>query len=251
MEQIIEGIVQGATEFLPISSSAHIVFLEKIRGFSSTNLAQLQIALHMGTLLSIFIYYFNDLKSIATNLKENKKLIICILIGTIPLIFVYLFFYDFIKNVLDDPGLSFIVASRCILITAFVLLITKFIKLNGATKLTYSIAIIIGCMQCLAIFPGISRSGITICSALILGVHSKEAAKFSFFLAIPAILGAGVLEISEALNNNLSFPYFALIVSFIIGYLCLRLLIFVTYEGKLWYFSAYCFIIGLITIFLF
>ena len=73
MEQIIEGFVQGVTEFLPISSSGHVVFLENLTGSSSTNLAQLQIALHIGTLLSIMVYYFNDLKSLVVNFKENKK----------------------------------------------------------------------------------------------------------------------------------------------------------------------------------
>jgi len=249
MEQIIEGIVQGVTEFLPISSSGHVVFLERIRGFSSTDLAQLQVALHMGTLLSIIIYYFNDLKDLIVSFEKNRKTIISILIGTAPLVFMYLFFYDFFKNILDNSYLSFTIASRCILVTAFILLMTKFFK-GGSKSLTYSIVLVIGCMQCLAIFPGISRSGITICSALILGVSSKEAAKFSFFLAIPAILGASVLEIGEIVKEGSSFPYLAFVTSFIVGYVSLRLLIFITYSDKIWSFSAYCFIVGLISIFL-
>ena len=249
MEQIIEGIVQGVTEFLPISSSGHVVFLERIRGFSSTDLAQLQVALHMGTLLSIIIYYFNDLKDLIVSFEKNRKTIISILIGTAPLVFMYLFFYDFFKNILDNSYLSFTIASRCILVTAFILLMTKFFK-GSSKSLTYSIVLVIGCMQCLAIFPGISRSGITICSALILGVSSKEAAKFSFFLAIPAILGASVLEIGEIVKEGSSFPYLAFVTSFIVGYVSLRLLIFITYSDKIWSFSAYCFIVGLISIFL-
>ncbi len=249
MEQIIEGIVQGVTEFLPISSSGHVVFLEQVRGFSSTNLAQLQVALHMGTLLSIIVYYFDDLKSLIVDFKKNKKTIVFILIGTVPLVFMYLFLYDFFRNILDSSHLSFSVASRCIIITAFILLMTKFFK-GGNKGLTYGIVLIIGCMQCLAIFPGISRSGVTICSALILGIRNKEAAKFSFFLAIPAILGASVLEIGEILNNSSSFPFLAFLTSFIVGYISLKLLIFITYSDKIWSFSIYCFIVGLISIFL-
>ena len=249
MDQIIEGFVQGVTEFLPISSSGHVVFLERIRGFSSVDLAQLQVALHIGTLLSIIIYYFNDLKSLIFDFKKNKKTIISILLGTVPLVFMYLFFYDFFRDILDTPYLSFSVASRCILITAFILLTTRFFK-SDDKSLTYGIVVIIGCMQCLAIFPGISRSGITICSALILGIGSKEAARFSFFLAIPAILGASILEVKEIINNDSSFPYLAFLTSFIVGYISLRLLIFITYSDKIWFFSVYCFVVGLITIFL-
>ena len=250
MEQIIEGIVQGLTEFLPISSSGHIVFLEKIRGYSSVNLAQLQVALHMGTLLSILVYYFEDIKSLIIDFSKNKEIIFYIILGTIPLLVMYFFFYDFFKNILDNSFLSFSVASRCMLITAFILLMTKFFELDSNKNLTYSIVLIIGFMQCLAIFPGISRSGITICSALFLGISSREAAKFSFFLAIPAILGASIIEIGEVLKDGSSFPYIAFITSFIVGYISLRLLIFITYTGKIWVFSIYCFAIGLISIFL-
>ena len=252
MNQIIEGIVQGITEFLPISSSGHIVFLQKIAGFSSSNLAQLQIALHLGTLLSIIVYYFKDIKGILLDSKNNSQLISFIFLGTLPLIFMYLFFYEPVKNIHNNIDLAFEVSTYCILVTGLILLVTKFID-TGNKSLTYSVVIVIGLMQCLAILPGISRSGITICSALILGVSSKDAAKFSFFLAIPAILGVGVLDFKDMLvNESVSrFPYFAFITSFIVGYISLRLLISIIYKGKLWYFSFYCFIIGLLTIFLF
>tara|TARA_Y100000996_G_scaffold362142_1_gene305336 strand:+ start:119 stop:874 length:756 start_codon:yes stop_codon:yes gene_type:complete len=250
MEQVIEGLVQGLTEFLPISSSGHVVFLEKIRGYSSVNLAQLQVSLHMGTLLSILVFYFADLKSLIINFSKNRKTIFHIIIGTIPLLFMYFFFYDFFKNILDNSSLSFSVASRCMFITAFLLLMTKFLRLDQNKKLTYRIVLVIGCMQCLAIFPGISRSGITICSALILGIGSKEAAKFSFFLAIPAILGASIIEFGEVLKDDSFFPYIAFLTSFIVGYISLRLLIFIAYSGKIWIFSIYCFAIGLISTFL-
>ena len=254
MNEIIEGIVQGITEFLPISSSGHIVFLKKITNFSANNLQQLQIALHLGTLLSIIVYYFNDIKSLVFNINKNRQFFSFIVLGTLPLIIIYLFFYDtIIKNILNDVDVGFDIASYCILITGFILLITKEFKTDTFKTLTYSTVLIIGFMQSLAILPGISRSGITICSALILGINSKEAAKFSFFLAIPAILGAGILEVKDIIvdSNSGPFPYIGFITSFIIGYISLKLLISIIYKEKLWYFSIYCFIIGLGAIFLF
>ena len=251
MNEIIQGIVQGVTEFLPISSSGHIVFLDRIGGFSSSNLAQLQVGLHLGTLLSILIYYFRDIKELFLNFKDNRRYISFIFIGTLPLVLIYFLFYDNIKNIHNNSDVAFQVASYSILVTGFILLLTKFAHTNK--KLTYCIVLIIGSMQCLALLPGISRSGITICSALLLGVSSQSATRFSFLLAIPAILGAGILDIKDIIVNDGGsyFPYIGFLVSFLIGYISLRLLIFFTYDGKLWYFSIYCFIVGLIAIFLF
>ena len=251
--QIIQGIVQGVTEFLPISSSGHIVFFEKITGFKSPNLAQLQIALHLGTLLSIVLYYFKDIKELLINYNsENKKYVSFIFVGTIPIVLMSLFFYKDISFILNSHDIAFDIASFCILITGCILLFTKLEK-PDSVKLTYSIVVIIGVMQCLAVLPGISRSGITICSAILLGISSKEAAKLSFFLAIPAILGSGILEIKDVISSGSSstFPYLGFITSFLVGYISLRLLIFITYSGRIWLFSFYCFIIGFLAIFLF
>lgn len=251
MSEVIQGIVQGVTEFLPISSSGHIVFLERLGGFSSSNLAQLQIGLHLGTLLSILLHYFKDIKELILSFKDNKRYISFIFVGTLPLVLTYFLFYDYIKNIHNNPDLAFQVASYCILVTGFILLLTKFASANK--ELTFRIVLIIGFMQCLALLPGISRSGITICSALLLGVGSKSAAKFSFLLAIPAILGAGILDIKDIIvgDGPSYFPYLGFVVSFLVGYISLKLLIFFTYDGKLWLFSIYCFIVGLIAIFLF
>ena len=252
MSQIIEGTIQGVTEFLPISSSGHIVLLEQISGFAPENLAQLQIALHLGTLFSIMIYYFKDIKDIFLNIKANFQFISFILVGTLPLIISYLFFYDFFKSIHNNLELGLQVASYSFLVTGIILLMTKYIKPN-AKNLTLSIAFIIGIMQCIAILPGISRSGITISMALLLGINSKNAAKFSFFLAIPAILGASLLEFKEVFQSQeaLTFPFLAFFTSLVIGYICLRLLIFVTRDGKLWYFSIYCFVVGILSILIF
>ena len=250
MDQIIQGMVQGITEFLPISSSGHIVFLDRISDFNSSNLAQLQIALHLGTLLSIIVFYFKDIKELLLDFKNSRKYFYFILVATMPLIFMYLLCYDLIKNIHNNPELAFEVTSYCILITGFILLMTKINKTDNNVKMNFLIVLIIGVMQCLALLPGISRSGITICSALLLGVSNKEAAKFSFLLAIPAILGAGILDIKDIISSNSEsvFPFLGFITSFLIGYISLRLLIFITYGGKLWYFSIYCFIIGLVAI---
>jgi len=250
INQIIEGIIQGITEFLPISSSGHIVFLKKIAGFSSDNLALQQIALHLGTLMSVIIYYYEDIKKIIWDF--DKKYMLYIFIGTLPLILSGLLLFDFFNKINDDMDLAFPIASYCILITGFVLLSTKFIS-NKDNPLTWKIVLIIGCMQCLAVLPGISRAGITISTGLLLGINSKEAAKFSFFLAIPAILGSCIIKSKELFTSEslYDFPTLGFITSLVVGYIAIRLLIFITVEGRLWYFSLYCFIIGLLTIFIF
>jgi len=250
INQIIEGVIQGVTEFLPISSSGHIVFLKKITGFSSDNLVLQQIALHLGTLISVLIYYYQDIKDLV--LKLNQKYTAYIFIGTLPLIFSGLFLFDFFDNINNNIEIAFPIASSCILITGFILLSTKFIN-NRNIDLNWKIVFIIGCMQCLAILPGISRSGITISTALLLGVNSKEAAKFSFFLAIPAILGSCIIKVKDVIGSESTydFPVLGFITSLVVGYIAIRLLIFITVEGKLWYFSVYCFIVGLLTLLLF
>ena len=140
MSQIIEGIIQGVTEFLPISSSGHIVLLEKISGFSPQNLAQLQIALHLGTLFSIMIYYFKDIKDIFLNTKANSQFLSLIAVGTLPLVLCYLFFYDFFKNIHNNLELSFQVASYSFLATGITLLlpVTVVKSLSSSKKLSFN-----------------------------------------------------------------------------------------------------------------
>ena len=248
--QILEGIIQGVTEFLPISSSGHIVFLKKITGFSSENLVLQQIALHLGTLVSVFIYYYKDIKKIILNF--NQKYTGYIFIGTIPLVFSALFLFDYFDKINSDMNLAFPVANYSILITGVVLLSTRFLKSENIS-LNWFVALIVGCMQCFAVLPGVSRSGMTISVALLLGLNSKEATKFSFFLAIPAILGSCVVKSKDLFvtDSLTSFPIIGFFTSLIVGYLAIRLLIFVTTEGRLWYFSIYCFAIGLLLLLLY
>ena len=243
--QIIEGLIQGVTEFLPISSSGHIVFLKKITDFSSENLVLQQIALHLGTLVSVFIYYYKDIKELLLNLKQRYTAYI--FIGTIPLVVSALFLFDYVDKINNNINLAFPVANYCILITGFILLSTKFISVDRR-PLNWKIAIIIGCMQCFAVLPGISRSGMTISVALLLGLTSKEATKFSFFLAIPAILGSCVVKSKELFSSQSisDFPILGFLTSLVVGYVAIRLLIFVAAEGRLWYFSIYCFTIGIL-----
>mgnify|MGYP001216551178 FL=1 len=248
--QILEGIIQGITEFLPISSSGHIVFLKKISGLSSEDLALQQIALHLGTLISVFIYYYSDIKSLI--LKLNQKYTGYIFIATIPLVISALFLFDYFDKINNNINLAFPVANYCIIITGFILLSTRLLKTEDKC-LNWHIALIVGCMQCFAVLPGISRSGMTISVALLLGLKSKEATKFSFFLSIPAILGSCIVKSRDLfIEQSLSsFPIIGFFTSLIVGYLAIRLLIFVTAEGRLWYFSIYCFAIGFLLLFLY
>lgn len=174
MNEILLGLVQGITEFLPISSSGHVVFLEKLANFQSSSMSQLQISLHLGTLLSIFLFFFKDYKKTLSNFNSNLfKEILQISVGTIPIIILAFFLFEKIDKLLDDSEQAFLIASYAITFTGFFLFLTKFFVNDLNKKITIKKALIIGLAQCIAVIPGISRSGITISTALYLGVGAK------------------------------------------------------------------------------
>jgi len=254
MNEILQGFIQGVTEFLPISSSGHVIFLEKIAGFKSSNMSDLQISLHLGTLLSIILFFYKDYKKTILNLNsKGAREILLIFVGTIPIIFLALFYFDSIDIILDNSDLAFSIASFAIIATGVILFFTRFIKKDSNKRITIKKAFLIGLAQCVAVIPGVSRSGITISTALYLGISPKNAFKFSFQLAIPAILGSSLLKIVNILisGGEFNFPFIGFISSFIIGYISLSILIFVTKNEKLWYFSFYCFFVGIILIIIF
>jgi undecaprenyl-diphosphatase len=249
MNEILLGLVQGITEFLPISSSGHVVFLEKLANFQSSSMSQLQISLHLGTLLSILLFFFKDYKKTLSNFNSNLfREILQISVGTIPIIILAFFLFEKIDKLLDDSEQAFLIASYAITFTGFFLFLTKFFVNDSNKKITIKKALIIGLAQCIAVIPGISRSGITISTALYLGVGAKDAFKFSFQLAIPAILGSSIIKLINilSLGTELNFPIVGFFTSFIVGYFSLWILILITKNQKLWYFSIYCFFLGII-----
>jgi undecaprenyl-diphosphatase len=251
---IFLAILQGITEFLPISSSGHLAVCQNILGIKDESSVLLAVILHAGTLLSILIYYFKEL--IALLEKKNHRVILLIIIGTIPAgIFGILIkkagFVDKIFTNMLIPGIG-------LLITAS--LLKWGMTRNEGTKeirdLSFIQALTVGLYQAFAIFPGISRSGSTIIGSISQKLKRSEAATFSFMLAIPAIGGAAFIEILSYFKNPHSFgeqfPFFTLIIGFIIsavvGFFALKLLLRSLKKGSLTPYAYYCFTLGSIII---
>ena len=249
LEAFILGAIQGLTEFLPISSSGHLVIFQSILGIKKSG-NQFEILVHLGTLMSVLLVFKGELKSILTSLrlKQTKNFILCIVLGTIPSIIIGIGFKDLIEGFFDDlfaVGISLI-------FTGSILLVTFFIKKSDKPYL-YKNSILIGLGQALAIIPGISRSGMTISVALILGLSPEKAARFSFILAIPVIFGATLITLIETNDYSqiLNFPgLIGLITSFAVGYLSLKWLLRWIESGKLYFFGGYCIVVGLLTVFI-
>jgi len=260
-EALILGAVQGLTEFLPVSSSAHLVFFQNIFGLKEPILF-FDICLHLGTLLAVVIFLKDDLKAI---ILEAIKLFIpgngttwkqrwntspyawfafLAIFATIPTAVIGLLFKDQFEALFSSvPAVG-----AMLIITGIFLYLTKNIKtsrkeMNNTTLLD---AIIIGFAQGIAIAPGISRSGTTISFGIYRGIKQDVAARFSFLLSIPAILGAAVMKFDSALSLHAGIlPYAAgAVTAGITGYLSLKLLSSMIRKGHLFYFAPYCAVMG-------
>lgn len=243
------GFVQGITEFLPVSSSGHIAILKNILGITTKNLF-FETSLHLGTLFSLIFFFrkkiVNLLKGMYSDIKdkkekkENLNFVLLVLIGIIPSAIVGLLLNDFVERVFSDLFLIGIFY----LILSLILFSTRFSK-NRMKSVNIVESMIIGLFQTVSLLPGISRSGTTISTALFLGVEPEKASDFSFFMAMPIILGS---FIKEFIDVKFSFDMNILIgifVSFLTGYLALILLYKVLRSKKFYLFSLYTFLIGI------
>ena len=247
IEAIILGIIQGFTEFLPISSSGHLVLGQAILDIDQPG-NEFEILVHLGTLASVIVVFYNDITGLVFSIKEKstQKFILFILLGTVPAVIIGLGMKVFIDNLFENVT----VVGLALMFTGVILYGSSFIKRKNKDH-SFISSILIGCAQAIAIIPGISRSGMTISAALFLGLSSKESARFSFLLAIPAITGAGLLI---ALDLDGAFPLTGIVSmaaffsSFIIGILALKWLLGWLEQGKFHYFGIYCFGVGLLTL---
>jgi undecaprenyl-diphosphatase len=246
VDALILGSLQGLTEFLPISSSGHLVLGQAILGVKQPG-NEFEILVHLGTLASVLVVFIDDIKSLFFSLtsKKTQTFILFILIGTLPAVAIGLGFKDIFVSLFENVT----AVGGALIFTGLVLYTSAHVKRKDKEH-TFLSSILIGCAQAVAIIPGISRSGMTICMALFLGLSAKEAARFSFLLAIPAISGAGLLTAIEV-NGTYPLPVTVaiagLISSFAVGVLALKWLLGWLEQGKFHYFGIYCFIVGLIT----
>lgn len=253
-EAIILGIVQGLTEFLPISSSGHLELGQVLLGMQNLHLyVFFDLVCHLGTLLAIFLVFREQILEI---IKTNHKKLLQVILATTPLI-PLVFILHPIKSLFNQPqylGFAFLFTALLLFIgtNADRLIKTKLIKNKWGESF------VVGVFQAIAIIPGISRSGSTISSGLMLGWQAKDAATFSFLLAIPAILGGCVIEIldytlhpTEIASVSFLQYFIGFLFSFIIGYFSLLLVIKLTVTKRISGFAWYCLILGLSTLFYF
>ena len=253
LDAIILGIVQGLTEFLPVSSSGHLVLTEALLGVSSNDIT-FEITVHLASLLAVFIYFRHSilrlLQSIVRpHMIEERRMIVFLIVGSIPAGVVGVLFKDFFERAFGDPFM----AAVFLLVTGAILLSTRFVR-PGEKRVTGIRALLIGCGQAVAIFPGISRSGSTISAGLLLGVKPEVAAEFSFLLAIPAIGGAAILQTKELMNLNAALfgPYaVGFVTTFLFSLAAVYAVLSVIRRGRFNYFAYYCFAAGALGLYLF
>ncbi|MBN1847247.1 MAG: undecaprenyl-diphosphate phosphatase [Deltaproteobacteria bacterium] len=258
LEIIFLGIIQGLTEFLPVSSSGHLVIFRNLMGFKEPELL-LDTALHLGTLSAICFYLRADIKKMMTEVWRGNfsgpyaSLVWAIIMGTIPTAFIGLFFRDFFEKAFGSIWL----VSIMLIITGVILIIghiapialKPLIKDHGTkTRVGIIGALIVGIAQGMAIIPGISRSGATIVSGIVFGLDRELAGRFSFLLSIPAIVGALILQLdAEAVNRMGILPLLlGFVTSAMVGYLALKLLMKMIRKGTLYHFAPYCILLGIV-----
>ncbi len=247
------AILQGLTEFLPVSSSGHLIILKNLLHVKEQGLS-IEVYLHLGTLLAVLLYYFKDIWDILIHWKKNLKYIELIILGSIPTAIIGFIIYKLTNDYtfsIKMIGLFYLINSL------FLLYVDRFQSkysdrhlLKETKDIGIIDAILIGTVQGMAAFPGISRSGSTVGSAILRGINAKDAAKFSFLLSIPAIGGAFLLEyISKGVGFESNF-LIPMLISFGVGYLAIHLFIKILTSHKLRYFAFYTFLLSLICFFI-
>ena len=252
VEFIILGILQGITEFLPISSSGHLLIGRTIFNIESNISGSfIEIFLHGGTLLSILIFYKKDILFEINNLfNQESNFLLNIIIATIPAAIIGFLFKDIINvYFFDINNIQYLCFSYLFL--SLILFYTKRYNSSENNKISLINALFIGIAQSLAIIPGISRSGTTIACAIFLGINPKFSMKFSFMLAIPILLFSFIDSLSTSYHllneSTMLIPLFlGFFISFIVGYISISLLNNIVQNKKLWYFSPYCLSIAII-----
>ena len=244
---ILLAIVQGFTEFFPVSSSGHLVLFQKILDFTTLPLVY-DLFFHLGTLLAVVVYFFKDLRPLVLRFyeKDNFRMLLLLAAASLPTAVIGFLFKDFFEALFEKNN----AIGLCFLFTATVLLASRYLRLKKVSM--FPAAFIIGVAQGIAIIPGISRSGMTIAVALILGLGFEFSFRFSFLLSIPAILGAVLLEYDRIPWQGGHWPQLllAVLVSALAGLLALALLKRVMLREKFHRFALYLLAIGTLVLIL-
>lgn len=282
LQSIFLGIVQGITEFLPVSSSGHLAILENIFHIDTDGGMLFDIMLHVGTLAAVFVVYHKDIwrmivetfKMIGdlfanlhiymlnrihkTSLKYRRvvhnnyrKFVMLVLVSTIPTGLIGIIG----KGLVSAAGQTLLIPGICLLVTGVLLLIADTTREGHKLprQVTYKNGLLIGAAQGLATLPGLSRSGTTIAVCLLLGMDRRFAVKYSFILSIPAVLGAALLEVKDVIAepvkaSQIGVYAIGMVFAAVVGYICIKTMLIVVKNKKFKYFSYYCFIVGAVAI---
>ena len=268
LHAVLLGLIQGIAEFLPVSSSGHLAIAEHLLGMSGA--AEIpeffDVLLHLGTLLAVFVAYWNDIRDMVVEffcgvrdlahhttpvpMPPARRMILLIIVGTLPL-FAILPIKDLVEGLADN---MYFVAGALI-VTGFLLFASDRVRKGRKTERSATLVdvLLVGVAQAIATCPGISRSGTTITAGCFVGFERKFAVRYSFLMSIPAILGANILALKDALESNIvvaEIPVYlvGVAVSAIVGYACIRLLKMIAAKGKFGAFAYYCWAVGALTL---
>ncbi len=251
IQALILGAVQGLTEFLPVSSSGHLVIFQHLLGLQNTPLA-FDVLVHMGTLLAVFVAFWTDIAALLR--KPWSRLTLLIVVGCIPAALVGIL----LEPVFEESFKSLLVVGIGLLITGVILMVSEKLALvkpgfKEIEETSYKDVLFVGLLQAIAIVPGISRSGSTISAGLLAGMERPFAARFSFLLSIPVILGAGILELKDLGNGAMGAISSAAIVAGLLsaalfGYIAIKVVMRLVNQGRLSVFSWYVWALGIFTL---
>ncbi len=256
-EALVLGIVQGLTEYLPVSSSGHLAIGSALFGIEGEENLAFTIVVHVATVFSTLVILWKEIEWIFRGLfkfqmNSETRYVINILISMIPIGIVGVFFKDTVEAIF---GSGLLIVGCMLLVTATLLFFSYYAKPRQKENLSMKDAFIIGLAQACAVLPGLSRSGTTIATGLLLGNNKAKLAQFSFLMVIPPILGEALLDVLKLVKGeNIAgdIPMLSLVVGFVAAFLsgCLacKWMINIVKKGKLIYFAIYCAIVGLITI---
>ena len=268
LHAVLLGLIQGVAEFLPISSSGHLAIAEHLLGQAGA--AEIpgffDVLLHLGTLVAVFAAYWQDIRdmileffggigdlargSTPSPVPPARRLILLIIVGTLPLFAVLP-----VKDLVEGLGDNMYFVAGALLVTGCLLFASDRVRKGRKTERTASLVdvVLVGAAQAVATCPGISRSGTTITAGCFVGFERKFAVRFSFLLSIPAILGANILSLKDAIEAEIPWEevpvYLAgVLVAAVVGYACIRLLKMIAEKGKFGFFAYYCWLAGVVTL---
>ncbi len=270
-QALILGIVQGLTEFLPVSSSGHLEIGQALLGTASEENLFFTVVLHIATVLSTIVVLWGEVKTLFSGTfttpawNKEKQYVSLILLSCIPVFIVGVFFKEQVESFF---GSGLLIVGVCLLVTAFLLWLSEYLSARSlraqaaasqSDKRPHDVrwqdALIIGCAQAVAVLPGLSRSGSTIATGLLCGVKKEQVAQFSFLMVLIPVLGDAFLEILKVLTGSVEVPsigWLPLVVgflsAFVVGCLACKFMLAVVRRQKLTYFAVYCLAVGLFAI---